>query len=271
MGLNNCFLARVGRSGKSRAMLRRTWPQGVSERSCRLVGAAHRPPEGRSTPRSLPRPTTNISTTSPTRTSNKVRVAGPFTVESISPHRVLAVDENDEFIDIVGESPGGYDFAEIILDNLRTAGVQQAHKEDRISFTYLMPWPGRLVCAEGRYFEGGEEERHPAPRRHLHRPRVRHGLPPRPGRGRPRGRRRRLRRPHRLRLQLRGPHDRVRAPGKRSRAQGAHERGPAHGRGPEKHGARQPVCDLWRTGYYSDQWPVVSGQKRTQSCQLCAH
>ena len=94
----------------------------------------------------------------PHEDGNKVRVAGPFTVESISPHRVLAVDENDEFIDIVGESPGGYDFAEIILDNLRTAGVQQAHKEDRISFTYLMPWPGRLVCAEGRYFEGGEEE-----------------------------------------------------------------------------------------------------------------
>ena len=93
----------------------------------------------------------------PYEDKNKVRVAGPFTVESISPHRVLAVDENDEFVDIVGESPGGYDFAEIILDNLRTAGVQQAHKEDRISFSYLMPWPGRLVCAEGRYFEGGEE------------------------------------------------------------------------------------------------------------------
>ncbi len=88
---------------------------------------------------------------------NKVRVAGPFTVESISPHRVLAVDENDEFIDTVGETPGGYDFAEIILDNLRTAGVQQAHKEDRISFTYLQPCPGHYVCAEGRYFEGGEE------------------------------------------------------------------------------------------------------------------
>jgi adenine-specific DNA-methyltransferase len=29
----------------------------------------------------------------------KVRVAGPFTVESLSPHRVLGVDENDELID----------------------------------------------------------------------------------------------------------------------------------------------------------------------------
>ena len=29
----------------------------------------------------------------------KVRVAGPFTVESLSPHTVLGVDENDELID----------------------------------------------------------------------------------------------------------------------------------------------------------------------------
>ncbi len=92
---------------------------------------------------------------------NKVRVAGPFTVESISPHRVLAVDENDEFIETFGEGQAGYgsvyDFAAIILENLKTAGVQQAHKEDRIDFTSLNPWPGHNVCAEGRYFEGGEE------------------------------------------------------------------------------------------------------------------
>jgi adenine-specific DNA-methyltransferase len=42
----------------------------------------------------------------------------------------------------------------MILDNLRTAGVQQAHKEDRIAFSALTPWPGALVCAEGRYLEG---------------------------------------------------------------------------------------------------------------------
>ena len=37
------------------------------------------------------------------------------------------------------------------------AGAQQAHKEDKITFTALIPWPGDLVCAEGRYFEGGTE------------------------------------------------------------------------------------------------------------------
>ena len=89
-----------------------------------------------------------------------VRVAGPFTVESLSPHRMLGVDEHGELIDRVAETPGHYgepqDFAAIMLDQLRTAGVQQAHKQDRISFDSLIPWPGRHVCAEGRYQEGGE-------------------------------------------------------------------------------------------------------------------
>jgi adenine-specific DNA-methyltransferase len=42
----------------------------------------------------------------------------------------------------------------MILENLRTAGVQQAQKEDKITFSSLVPWPGEYVCAEGRYVEG---------------------------------------------------------------------------------------------------------------------
>ena len=89
---------------------------------------------------------------------SKVRVAGPFTVESISPHRTLEVDENGDTFDRIAEGNGhyssGYDFATVILDNLKTAGVQQAHKEDRISFTSLAPRVGNLVCAVGTYMEG---------------------------------------------------------------------------------------------------------------------
>ena len=89
---------------------------------------------------------------------SRVRVAGPFTVESISPHRVLGVDENGDVIDGIAEARNGYgtgyDFGQVILDNLRRSGVQQAHREDRISFTSLTPWPGRFVCADGRYVEG---------------------------------------------------------------------------------------------------------------------
>jgi adenine-specific DNA-methyltransferase len=101
----------------------------------------------------------------PYEDKKKVRVAGPFTVESLSPHRVLGVDENDELIDPntgeVADGQSGYgeegSFVQMILQNLKTAGVQQAHKDDKITFTALIPWPGELVCAEGRYFEGGEE------------------------------------------------------------------------------------------------------------------
>jgi adenine-specific DNA-methyltransferase len=92
-----------------------------------------------------------------------VRVAGPFTVESLSPHRVLGVDADDELIDgfkEYGEEYGAeQSFPKMILENLKSAGVQQAHKEDRITFTALTPWPGDLVCAEGRYMEGDTEKR----------------------------------------------------------------------------------------------------------------
>ena len=50
----------------------------------------------------------------------------------------------------------------MILENLKTAGVQQAHKEDKITFTSLTPWPGDLVCAEGRYLEGETAEKRAA-------------------------------------------------------------------------------------------------------------
>ena len=99
----------------------------------------------------------------PYEDKNKVRVAGPFTVDSLSPHRVLGVDENDELIDqIANPSPSldklGYgekqDFAEMILEHLKTSGVQQAHKEDRISFSAIKPWPGDLICVEGSYLDG---------------------------------------------------------------------------------------------------------------------
>ncbi|MBK5479386.1 site-specific DNA-methyltransferase [Pseudomonas sp. TH21] len=91
----------------------------------------------------------------------RVRVAGPFTVESLSPHRVLGVDEEDNLIDHVAETQAEYgqDFASLILSNLRSAGVQQAHKADKIEFTSLTPWPGELVCAEGHYLENGHVKR----------------------------------------------------------------------------------------------------------------
>ena len=101
----------------------------------------------------------------PYEDKQKVRVAGPFTVESLSPHRTLGMDENDELLDPlqtkVGGTPReGQDFASMILENLQSAGVQQAHKEDKIVFTSgPTGWPGHYVCAEARYDESGISKR----------------------------------------------------------------------------------------------------------------
>jgi adenine-specific DNA-methyltransferase len=97
----------------------------------------------------------------------RVRVAGPFTVESLSPHRVAAVDVDDSLFDELeasegrrqpGETSESADFAEMVLENLRKSGVQQAHKADRLVFTMLKPWPGKFLCAEGRVRQASEGE-----------------------------------------------------------------------------------------------------------------
>jgi adenine-specific DNA-methyltransferase len=100
----------------------------------------------------------------PYEDEKKVRVAGPFTVESLSPHRVLAVDENDEFIEESRTSDGdardAANFVRVILDNLEASGVQQADKGDKIVFSSVCAWPGERVCAEGRYVDAdGIEKR----------------------------------------------------------------------------------------------------------------
>jgi len=99
---------------------------------------------------------------------SRVRVAGPFTVESLSPHRAVSAAE-EELIDPadIGEgrrrssklATSPTDFAEMVLDHLRTAGVHQAEKRDTITFTALTPWPGSYIGAEGRFQEGEVERR----------------------------------------------------------------------------------------------------------------
>src|SRR6185503_19657945 len=57
----------------------------------------------------------------------RIRVAGPFTVESLSPHRVVTGDADDSLAHELEEPPVGQDFGQMVLENLKTAGVQQAH------------------------------------------------------------------------------------------------------------------------------------------------
>jgi adenine-specific DNA-methyltransferase len=110
---------------------------------------------------------------------NRLRVAGPFTVESLSPHRVVPGDEG-ELWDEVDTAEGGThsggeaaqrsqrrpddwqerpDFAQVVLDHLKLSGVQQSSKEERIEFTSLTPWPGDMIAADGRFMEGETERK----------------------------------------------------------------------------------------------------------------
>jgi adenine-specific DNA-methyltransferase len=106
----------------------------------------------------------------PFEDKSRIRVAGPFTVESLSPHRVVPSSES-ELIDELDAAEGKRkrklpkgteelnDFTTMILENLRTSGVQQAKKADRITFTAISGWPGTWVAAEGRFMEGETEKR----------------------------------------------------------------------------------------------------------------
>ena len=98
----------------------------------------------------------------PFEDTKKVRVAGPFTVESLSPHRSMIVDVDGGLVDplnLAGETELGKRFTSMVLENLKAAGVQQADKSRKIDFTSVVPWSGKMVCAEGRYMDEAGERR----------------------------------------------------------------------------------------------------------------
>jgi len=84
--------------------------------------------------------------------NKRVRVCGPFTVESLSPHRVLSTaDENQDGTVSEQEARKQHDFATMILDNLKKAGVQNTRKGERLTFDRLDPYAGAWLHAAGEY------------------------------------------------------------------------------------------------------------------------
>ncbi len=90
----------------------------------------------------------------------RVRVAGPFTVESLSPHRVLPASE-EELIDEIepaegrrsharrrSRGPGLRRHCHRLPARLRASSNRP--KGDRITFQSLTPWPGAFIGAEPR-------------------------------------------------------------------------------------------------------------------------
>jgi adenine-specific DNA-methyltransferase len=84
----------------------------------------------------------------PYEDSNRVRVTGPFTVESLSPHRML---ETDDQIQVARENFESSDFATMILENLKRAGVQNTRRDERLQFNSIEPHAGEWVNAVGEY------------------------------------------------------------------------------------------------------------------------
>jgi adenine-specific DNA-methyltransferase len=119
----------------------------------------------------------------PYKARGVVRVAGPFTVESLSPHRVLPMGEDPYLEELLaaegdGPSPGSppspargeghgasgaviTDFAQVVYDNLKTAGVQNTKKVERLMLENLRPFASRtgMIQFEGRYLERGASKR----------------------------------------------------------------------------------------------------------------
>jgi adenine-specific DNA-methyltransferase len=94
-----------------------------------------------------------------------VRVAGPFTVESLSPHRIAA--DETELADESDAAEGRrwrtgapqVDFSQIVIDYLKSAGIHQSSRSGKIDFESVAPWPGQWIGAEGRFRERDEMRR----------------------------------------------------------------------------------------------------------------
>jgi adenine-specific DNA-methyltransferase len=84
----------------------------------------------------------------PYEDKNTVRVAGPFTVESLSPHRSVELSPQDEPAQ-EAEQPDGPQFEQSILDNLTAAGIQNGAKGERIEFASLDTYAGAFIQAVG--------------------------------------------------------------------------------------------------------------------------
>jgi adenine-specific DNA-methyltransferase len=88
----------------------------------------------------------------PYEDKNRVRVSGPFTVESLSPDRIVSPeDERPNSEELGRKQPDRGDFATMILDNLRKAGVQNTFKNERLKFDRLDPHAGVWIHATGEY------------------------------------------------------------------------------------------------------------------------
>ncbi|MBU0717646.1 MAG: site-specific DNA-methyltransferase [Planctomycetes bacterium] len=90
--------------------------------------------------------------------NKRVRVTGPFTVESLSPHRTISAAAKKEQAEVASDGRtlrtyGPDKFGALVLENLRTAGVQNTFKNERLKFDSLQPYAGQWIHGEGHFAE----------------------------------------------------------------------------------------------------------------------
>jgi adenine-specific DNA-methyltransferase len=103
----------------------------------------------------------------PYEDGKRIRVTGPFTVESLSPHRALSstdytddTDEESRKENLCTSASSVDRFIPMIIENLRKAGVQNTKKQERLTFDRLEPYAGTWLHAAGEYTEkGGKAKR----------------------------------------------------------------------------------------------------------------
>ncbi len=81
----------------------------------------------------------------------KVRVTGPFTVESLSPHRSLAGVTADEPVSVkqAADDADAPTFEQTVLENLKAAGVQNGKRNERLTFDVVEPYAATHIQAVG--------------------------------------------------------------------------------------------------------------------------
>ena len=103
---------------------------------------------------------TEILYDQPDEDKKRIRVSGPFTVESLSPHRTLSTDEErPESEKSPEKTTGNGQFELMILGNLKKAGVQNTVKNERLKFDRLESFAGLYIHGEGEYTENGQTRR----------------------------------------------------------------------------------------------------------------
>ncbi|MEX2173753.1 MAG: site-specific DNA-methyltransferase [Pirellulaceae bacterium] len=100
----------------------------------------------------------------PYEAKKRLRVTGPFTVESLSPHRRLTVQDKREGTKLVPglniREIGPDKFGTAMIDNLRKAGIQTRERRERLKFDNLSPFAGEWLHASGEFTDSeGKQKR----------------------------------------------------------------------------------------------------------------